>query len=287
MDDSIAGLRAFVALADAGGFTAAGRGLGLSRSAVSKAVTRLEHRLDTRLVERSSRALQLTEEGRALHLQGRRVLAELAAAQALFERPDEVQGVVRLAVPPLFGRLRVMPVLHGLARRYPGIAFDVDFSRQASELVADGVDIALRIGVLADRAEWVARPLGLQPVMLCAAPQYLAQHPAPEAPGDLMQHSCLLLERPWTPGDGLHMKNGQFCLRDTAALLDAALAGHGIAQLPAWLAQPHLAAATLVQVLPQLALPALPINLLWPRGRHLPRRARVVIDALASELGQP
>lgn len=286
MDDSIAGLRAFVALADAGGFTGAGRSLGISRSAVSKAVTRLEQRLDTRLVERSSRALQLTEEGRALHRQGRRVLAELAAAQALFERPDGVDGLVRLALPPLFGRLQVMPVLHGLAGRYPGIAFDVDFSRQASELVADGVDIAVRIGALADRAEWVARPLGLQPVLLCAAPHYLAMHSPPTAVGDLAQHTCLLPERPWLPSDGVQPIKGQFCLRDTGALLDAALAGHGIAQLPAWLAQPHLAAATLVQVLPQLALPALPINLLWPRGRHLPRRARVVIDALVSALGQ-
>lgn len=286
MDDSIAGLRAFVALADTGGFTAAGRSLGISRSAVSKAVTRLEQRLGTRLMERSSRALQLTDEGQALHEQGRRVLAELAAAQALFDHPEAVNGMVRLALPPLFGRLQVMPVLHRLAARYPGLAFDVDFSRQASELVADGVDIAVRIGSLADRAEWVARPLGLQPVVLCAAPHYLAQRIPPQVPGDLAQHTCLLLERPWSLAPGVQLA-GQFCLRDTAALLDAALAGHGIAQLPAWLAQPHLAAATLVQVLPQLALPALPINVLWPRGRHLPRRARAVIDALVNELGQP
>lgn len=286
MDDSIAGLRAFVALADTGGFTAAGRSLGISRSAVSKAVTRLEQRLGTRLVERSSRALQLTDEGQALHEQGRRALAELAAAQALFDHPEGVNGLVRLALPPLFGRLQVMPVLHRLAARYPGLAFDVDFSRQASELVADGVDIAVRIGALADRAEWVARPLGLQPVLLCAAPHYLAQRIPPQVPGDLTQHTCLLLDRPWSLAPGVQLA-GQFCLRDTAALLDAALAGHGIAQLPAWLAQPHLAAATLVQVLPQLALPALPINVLWPRGRHLPRRARAVIDALVNELGQP
>ncbi|KAF1066779.1 MAG: HTH-type transcriptional regulator PgrR [Pseudomonas citronellolis] len=287
MDDSIAGLRAFVAFAESGGFTAAGTRLGLSRSAVSKAVSRLEARLDRRLVDRSSRSLRLTEEGELLLQHGRRVLDELdRTAQALAEGVSQVAGLVRIELPPLFGRQRVIPILAELAERHRQLRFDLGFTSAVSELVADGVHLAVRIGALPDRAELVARPLGQQPTALYAAPGYLARSPALHTPADLAAHQCLLADPhagwDWLPG--VPRLSGAFALRDTAALLDSALAGRGIACLPHWLAQAHVECGELRPVLAQHPAPVLSIHAVWPRGRYLPARVRVVIDALVAAL---
>lgn len=289
LDDSIAGLRAFVAFAESGGFTAASARLGLSRSAVSKAVTRLEERLDRRLVDRSSRGLRLTEEGDLLLQHGRRVLDELdRATQAMQQGTTEVAGMVRIDLPPLFGRRRVMPLLQAVGERHPRLRFDLGFSSVVSELVADGVHLAVRIGTLPDRAELVARPLGTQPIALYAAAQYLAERPPIHQPEDLAMHQCLLADphATWAWLPGVAALEGSFVLRDTAALLDSALAGQGIACLPVWLAEPHVARGELQPVLPQYPAPALPVHAVWPRGRYLPARVRVVIDALVQALAR-
>lgn len=279
MDDAITGLRALVALVDAGDFTAAGEQLGVSRSAVSKAVLRLEQRLDQRLLERSSRSLRLTEEGERLLPHARRALDALAeVADALAPAiPAQVSGRVRLSLPPLFGRLRVLPVLHAVAQQHPQLQLDIGFSTHGSELVAEGVDLALRIGHVADRAELVARRLGNQPTALYAAPAYLQQRGLPTSREALTAHACLY------PGADAGASQS-LSLRDTAAQLEAALAGWGIAQLPVWLAEPHCREGRLQTVLADTAMPVLPIHLLWPRGRYLPRRVRVVIDGLLQAL---
>lgn len=278
MDDSITGLRALVALVDAGDFTAAGEQLGLSRSAVSKAVLRLEQRLDQRLLERSSRSLRLTEEGERLLPHARRALDALAEiADALSAARAPVSGRVRLAVPPLFGRLRVVPVLHALAQEHPQLQLDVSFSAHSSELVAEGVDLAVRIGSVADRAELVARRLGSQPTALYAAPDYLQRRGVPASLEALSAHDCL------HPGDAAGAGQ-RLCLRDTSALLEAGLAGWGIVQLPRWLAEAYCRDSSLQQVLAEAPMPVLPIHLLWPRGRYLPQRVRMVIDGLLEAL---
>ncbi|MBD9579197.1 LysR family transcriptional regulator [Pseudomonas sp. PDM23] len=287
MDDSIAGLRAFVAFAESGGFTAAGERLGLSRSAVSKAVTRLEERLGRRLVDRSSRSLQLTEEGGLLLQHGRRVLDELdLAAQALHATDDEVSGLVRIDLPPLYGRQVVMPILRDVSDRYPRLRFDLGFSPVASELVAEGVHLAVRIGVLPDRAELIARSLGRQPTRLYAAPVYLQANPPVRDPADLSLQRCLLADVhddwEWLPG--APRLRGPFVLRDTCALLEGCIAGLGVACLPDWLARPYVARGELIPVLPEHPGPVLPIHVIWPRGRYLPARVRVVIDALVEML---
>jgi DNA-binding transcriptional LysR family regulator len=283
LDDSLAGLRALVALADAGSFSAAAQHLRLSRSAISKAVARLEQRLGRRLVERSSRALQLSAEGRALLHHARRALDELAAAEDLLAGDAaRIDGLVRLELPPMFGRQWVLPVLFALADAHRGLQFDVGFSARTSELVGEGIDLAVRIGHLADRAELIARPLGVQPTLLVAAPGYIQRHGTPADVAALQAHACLRESASdcwdWLPSPLLAPPG--LILRDSAALLEAARAGHGIARVPAWMARPLLDAGQLHAVLPALACPALPIHALWPRGRFLPRRVRCVIDAL-------
>ena len=286
-DDVLAGLRAFVAVADSGTFSAAGVRLGLSRSAVSKAVSRLEERRNVRLFERSRRQLRLSEAGEALHGYARRALEALAAAEeVLGAGAGAAGGRIRISAPPQLGRLWLMPALFALPARSPGLRFDIEFSTRRSELVAEGVDLALRIGALPDRAEWVARRLGRQPTGLVAAPAYLRVAGVPTGVADLQGHTCLLQSRadgwPWLSqplpaGD-------QIALGDSGALLDAVLAGQGIGLLPQWLAAPHLQSGALQPVLPRERPPLLPIQLVWPRGHHLPRRVRTVIDGLAAAM---
>ncbi|NBD08302.1 MULTISPECIES: LysR family transcriptional regulator [Corallococcus] len=299
-ENALAGIRAFVALGDTGSFTDAAQRIDVSRTAVSKAVSRLEARLGVRLVERSTRRLALTPEGREFHERCRQVMEALASAEAsVSTRRTQPAGDVRLDVPLLFGRRWVMPVVGELAARHPRLRFDVTFSNRVSELVADGVDLAVRIGKLADRAELMARPLGVQRTILCASPTYLARGGVPQTLADLAGHRCLLSDRRtgWRltelvdatrPEAGMASSevpvDGALCLRDTGALLDAALAGMGVAQLPSWLAAEHLQAGALRRVLPMLRGASLPIHAVWPRGRHMPPRIRLVIDALVAQM---
>lgn len=280
----LSGLRAFVAVVDGGSFSAAAPRLGISRSAVSKAVSRLEERRRVRLLERSQRQLRLTEAGEALLGYARRALDALAAAEeALSVGTRSTVGRVRLSAPPLLGRLWLMPALFALRRHHAKLVFDIEFSTRASELVAEGVDLALRVGTLPSRAEWVARRLGQQPTVLVAAPGYLDDHDLPASASDLHAHICLLQSRgggwPWL-SQPLRARE-QIALGDSAALCEAALAGQGIALLPRWLVAEHLQSGALRAVMERERPPVLPIQLVWPRGQHLPRRVRTVIDALS------
>ncbi len=286
MDDAWAGLRALVALAERGSFSAAARELRLTRPAVSKAVSRLEERHGVRLVERSRHATILTEAGQALVVQGRRARDAFAASEDILrDGAGEPRGVVRLDLPPAFGRRWVLPALLDLQARHPGLRLEVGFSTRNSELVADGVDVAVRIGRLPDRAEVVARRLGMQPTGVFASPAYLANAAPLQGVADLDRHACLLQvpDERWSWLGPALQPASRLVLADSSALLQAVIAGHGIARLPAWMvaAQPE---GALVAVLVNSPAPALPINALWPRGRHLPRRVRVVIDALVTAL---
>ncbi|UXL28955.1 LysR family transcriptional regulator [Stenotrophomonas maltophilia] len=283
-DEVLSGLRAFVAVVDGGSFSAAAPRLGISRSAVSKAVSRLEERRRVRLLERSQCQLRLTEAGEALLSYARRALDALAAAEeALSVGTGSTVGRVRLSAPPLLGRLWLMPALFALRRHHAELVFDIEFSTRASELVAEGVDLALRVGALPSRAEWVSRRLGQQPTVLVAAPAYLVDHDLPASASDLHAHICLLQSRgggwPWL-SQPLQARE-QIALGDCAALCEAALAGQGIALLPRWLVAEHLQSGALRAVLERERPPVLPIQLVWPRGQHLPRRVRTVIDALS------
>lgn len=286
MDDAWAGLRALVALADRGSFSAAARELRLTRPAVSKAVSRLEQRHGVRLVDRSRRANVLTEAGQALAVQGRRARDALAASEDILrDGTGDPSGVVRLDLPPAFGRRWILPALLELQARHPGLGLDVGFSTRISELVSDGVDLAVRIGRLPDRAELVARRLGMQPTGLFASPAYLATAAPLRVVADLDRHACLLQvpDERWSWLAPVLQPASRLVLDDSNALLQAVTAGHGIARLPAWMAaaQPE---GALVTVLANSPAPALPINALWPGGRYLPRRVRVVIDTLVTAL---
>lgn len=285
------GIVAFVETAEAGSFTAAAERLGLTRSAVGKSIARLEARLGTRLFHRTTRNLSLTDEGMRFRESCLLALAELDGAEAsLAERTGEPAGLLKIEIPVLFGRQWILPLLLELSSRHPRLELDIGFSNRMADLTAEGIDLGIRIGALDDASGLIARRLGTQTTLLCAAPAYLASAGRPQTIDELAQHACISERKRggqsrWrlTDSGGKVRSFGvssRLALDRSDAIADAVLAGHGIGCLPAWLVAPALRAGTLETVLPDVASDALPIHALWPMQHPLPLKLRVVIDAL-------
>ncbi|PVM85266.1 LysR family transcriptional regulator [Caulobacter endophyticus] len=289
--DSYSGVRAFVAVAEHRGFAAAAPMLGLSPSAVGKAVARLEARLGVRLLARTTRSVALTEDGRLYHARCVAALAGLADAEAeLRQGRSEPSGLLRVALPPLLGRTFVMPVLLDLVARWPALRLEASFDAAPVDLTAGGVDLAVRIGRLDDRAGLSARPLGVQRRVVCATPAYLDARGRPGTVQDLAAHDCLAEARdgrpapwPYVDADGAARSlavDGRVRIGDAQMLAQAALAGAGIAMVPRWLVAEDLVAGRLEAVLDGVFDSPLPVSLVWPRTPWPSARLRAAIDAL-------
>ncbi|KSB88280.1 hypothetical protein AS593_09005 [Caulobacter vibrioides] len=294
--DRYGGVRAFVAVAEHGGFAAAAPSLGLSPSAVGKAVQRLEARLGVRLLARTTRAVALTEDGRVFHARCAAALAGLAEAEAELRRGrGEPSGLLRVALPPLLGRAFVMPVLLELVARWPALRLEANLGADPVDLAAEGVDLAVRIGALDDRAGRVARPLGVQRRVVCATPAYLDARGRPKTVRDLADHDCLVEARdgrpspwPYVDADGAARSlavDGRVRIGDAQMLGQAALAGAGIAMVPRWLVADDLAAGRLETVLDGVFDSPLPVNLIWPRTPYPSAKLRAAVDALVERYG--
>lgn len=285
------GIRAFVQAADAGSFSRAAVQLGLSKSTVGKAIARLEQRLQVRLFQRTTRSLALTEEGRAFHESCTRALAELEGAEAVLAARAQVPtGRLRVDLPVLFGRRWVLPALLDLATRHEALEIEAAFSSRRADFTEDRIDLAVRIGDLDDTTGLTARRLGLQRLVLCASTAYLARHGRPAAVGDIARHQGIAVLRdhradPWLLAEGGKPPRpvappGRLRLGSVDAVADAALAGHGLAQLPLWLVADDLRRGALEAVLPDCEPPGLPIHALWPTAQPMTARLRTAIDAL-------
>ncbi|MBN3771462.1 LysR family transcriptional regulator [Burkholderia sp. Se-20378] len=296
--DRFQGILAFVQAVECGSFSVASRQLGQSPSSVGKAVARLEERLGVRLFKRTTRRMTLTDEGEAYHEKCLRALAELDQAEsALAERHLTPTGRVRIALPVLYGRIRVLPVLNGLAERHAALDLDMLFSNRTVDLVEQNIDLAVRIGRLEDSTSQVARPLGEQALRLCAAPGYLDRRGTPSSREALGDHHCIALlrgeaEEAWQfSGDAnrgrRQPRQARLRLSDVAAVKDAVLAGLGLAQLPGWFVEDDIRAGRLVAVLPDAQPEPLPIHVLWSKTTRMTARLRVTIDALVEHLSPP
>lgn len=296
MGQRLQGIEEFVAAVDAGSFALAAQRLHVTRSAVAKSIARLEARLDTRLFLRTTRSQSLTEEGHGYYERCRRALAELDAGEALAdEARSTATGLVRLSMPAMLGRLKIGPLLLALARRHPGLSLELSFNDRRVDLVEEGLDLAIRSGELADSAELVARPVGMQWMALCAAPAYLAARGRPAGIDDLRApHESVLYARDGQVSSWhFHAADGRLVettppsrLRCDSAevLLEAAIGGMGLARLPAWLAADALAAGTLVRVFDEPQPFGFALHVIRPRSRYLPLKTRVVVDWLAEHL---
>ncbi|WP_322013109.1 LysR family transcriptional regulator [Paraburkholderia sp. J12] len=293
--DRLDGVTTFVQVVEAGGFAPAAERLNLTRSAVGKAIARLEARLGVRLIHRSTRSQTLTAEGQAYYERCLRALAELDAAEAdLDSGRIEPSGRLRVSVPEAFGHFCVAPVLLDLVRRHPGLQIDLSFSDRYVDLIEEGFDLAIRIGELHDSGTLVARRLGTQHTAIGASPAYLARHGTPSSLEELEGHVGIAYSRaghpaPWdasatdTRVRPVNLRS-QVSMDDIQAIAAAAVDGFGLAWLPCWLLTRYVKSGELVAVLDSHRVRSQDIHAVWPQVRHLRGRTRVAIDALVAQI---
>ncbi|WP_369648724.1 MULTISPECIES: LysR family transcriptional regulator [unclassified Variovorax] len=286
--DSFSGLESFVRAADLLSFAKAGRLLGISASAVGKNVARLEQQLGLRLFNRTTRHVRLTEEGAMFHERCRRILDELDDARAMMQDAAAApRGRLRVSLPTIGYRF-LLPVLPAFKARYPEIELDLDFNDRLVDVIAEGVDVAIRSGELGD-SQLVARRLGPFCFVLVASPDYLARHGVPQVPADLAQHSCLRYKfvtggkiEDWDlPGLPAQLPPGLLC-NNMEAMLGAAVAGLGVAYMPDFLARDSLCRGELQRVLETHLVRQGQFSALWPSSRQLSPKVRAFVD-FASE----
>jgi len=284
---------AFASAARHGSFAGAARDLGVSPSAVSKSIARLERQMRIRLFHRTTRQIRLTPDGEDLFERCQRILEDVAAldATAVGARTG-LRGTLRIDVPIAYGRLIVLPVLAELRRRHPELMIEARFSDQMVDIIKEGLDAAVRIGRLAD-SRLVGRMFDQQVLWTCASPEYLRRHGTPQSPDELAGHTCLTFRMPTTgrdrPWEFRRGRRDYFVtlasevrLGDGDALVQTAVAGMGLIQVPSYLAEQAVRRRRLVQVLEDFRPAPMPISLVYPGHRHVPLR----VKALAEALGQ-
>jgi|SRR5476649_1144637 len=288
-------ISAFVHTVETGSFTAAAKRMGVSTSAPGKSVARLEDRLGSKLLNRTTRSLSLTQEGQDYYQSCLRVLEELNMAESLLSsKKSRVSGRVRINLPVAFGRLRMMPIIKTVADRYPLLEMEISFTDRRIDLVEEGVDLAIRLGDPGNAANLNARHLGRQCSIICAAPDYLLGRDVPLTAEDLSHHDCLGFAHegralPWRFTDSQGQIKPYYLyhkhiISNGEALLDAAVSGMGIACLATWLAAEQLGAGRLKRVPIPTPPDDIPITALWPHSRDLAPKVRVIVDALVNTL---
>jgi DNA-binding transcriptional LysR family regulator len=291
LTSAFAGVEVFINTVRAGSFTAAAAHLGITKSAVAKAVTQLEGRLGVKLLHRSTRQLSLTPEGAAFLEQAEASFDQLRAAEdAARSKASTVRGVLRVDMPAAFGRRVAMPILLDILKNHPDLRLAASFSDRIIDPVEEGVDLCLRFGELPDRSDIVARRLGSQRLVLCASPNYLTAAGTPSDIEDIRNHSCILGSRPDRPvswrivDDQGRPKSidapSTHLVSDGEAVIAMALAGFGLCQMPQSLVQALIDNGELTVVLPDRCRVEAPLNALWPATRRLLPRVRVVVDEL-------
>jgi DNA-binding transcriptional LysR family regulator len=291
--DRLAELDIFARIVTAGSMSAAARELGLSPPVVSKRIKALEERLGTRLLQRTTRQLALTESGKGFYERVVAILASVDEAEAwVSRRAAQARGVLRVSAPTSFGRMHVAPHLVAFMKAFPDITIDLSLSDAFVDIVAEGFDVAIRIADLQD-SSLVARKLAANHRVLCAAPAYLAEQGEPAALADLARHRLLLhnsdhwrLNGPQGPAtvkvDSVVRTNSSEVVRE------AVLAGVGIALRSTWDVGPDIEAGRLKIILPEYrASSRVAVHAVYPSRRHLAHKTRVFIDFLSERFGNP
>ena len=294
--DNLTDVAVFVRVVERGSFTLAADDLDLSRAVVSKYLSRLEERLGARLLNRTTRRLSLTEAGAALFEASKGAIERIEEAEAAVARfQAEPRGRLRVSAPMSFGILHLGPAMADFARAHPKVTLDVKLDDRFVNLVEEGIDVAVRIGVLTD-SSLVARKLAVTRAVACASPEYLARHGEPETPEDLASHNCLIYSylataNVWrfTASDGREIPvavTGTFRINNGIVLAEAALAGHGILMTPSFYVAPLLRAGKLKRILPAYRLKELGIYAVYPQREHVPPKVRAFADFLAQRFGR-
>ena len=292
--DRLDAMRLFVRVAELGSFSAVALQLGAARSVVTRQIAALESHLGTKLLARSTRRLSLTSAGTAYLEKCREILNLIEIAETgLAEERQTLRGPIRLSLPLVYSLKYLAPLLLEFSERYPEVELDMDFSDRRSNLIQEGIDLAVRITPKLDPGD-IARRLGASRMVVLASPDYLAQHGEPQHPSELIDHQCL----GYTAGpssqrwsfvvDGRAESFGirpRLLANNGDVLLKAAAAGLGIAQQPTFIADELLQRGELREILKDYPMPVLGIYAVLPGNRHIPHRLRVLMDFLVERLG--
>lgn len=290
--DKLAEMQVFAQVIRQGSFSAAGRQRDLTPSAISKQVTRLESRLGVRLLNRSTRTLSPTEAGQLFFQRCLEIIADVEDAEdALSDFGQVPKGVLRINSTPGFAKHQLLPLLPEFQRRYPQLRLELQLTGQAIDLIAEQVDLAIRLGQLEDTS-LVARRLAESQRVVCASPAYLEQHGMPTKPADLLAHNCLRLSTSSTfnqwhfhaaEGDQLIEVGGSFVTDNVDALLEYSLQGGGIARLSSFMVKQAIDDGQLVALLDQYEMDKQQIHLVYPHRKHLPSKVKVLVDFLVEK----
>jgi DNA-binding transcriptional LysR family regulator len=294
MQDRLAALTIFVAVAEQQSFAEAARQLSRSPASVTRTVASLEERLQTRLFNRTTRSVALTDAGARCLESCRRLLATYDELEAVnVGERIEPRGWISITAPVMFGRLHVLPLVQSFLGEYPQVDVRLLLLDRVVSLVDEGLDLGVRIGQLPDSSLRAVR-VGQVRRVVCATPQYIARHGVPATPRDLGGHSLVActavtpIPDRWT----FHGPSGvssvavtpRLVVNTTAAAADAALDGLGLTCVLSYQAEPHIAAGLLQTVLVAYEPPPSPIHIVHPEGRHLPAKVRLFIDYAAERL---
>ncbi len=288
-------LQAFTAVVEAGTFSAAGERLGIAKSVVSRRISQLENRLGSRLLHRTTRRLSLTDAGRNFYQRSVMILNDLDdAEQAVTQETTELRGSIKLAAPLSFGLLHLSTAIADFLTEHPAIELNLDLNDRNVNLVEDGFDLAIRIGHLTD-STLIARSIGIVNNVTCASHEYIEKHGKPTHPDDLSQHfglqySNITYKQQWryqstdakpltgTPQIRMRSNNGD-------SLAAAALAGLGITAGPTFILGEYIKTKRLVALLEKYRPPAIDISAVYPPGRLVPTRVRVLTEFLGHRFG--
>jgi DNA-binding transcriptional LysR family regulator len=290
--DRLGAIQVFAQVVESGSFAKAAERLGLSTSATSRHVAELEAHLQTRLLNRTTRRVSLTESGRAFYERAVQLLADLEEAEQEAARAAVVpRGTIRLTTSVNFGVRHLAPAIAEFLARHAEVRFDVSLSDRVIDLIEEGFDLAVRVGT-AGPGNLVARKLGETRLVPCASPQYLSAHPAPKIPEDLAAHNCFTYEyvaprNVWRFRDAsgaeravriagtLHSNNGDL-------LAEVAARGGGIVFEPAFIVGPEVRAGRLVPLLQEFTPPPVPIYAVYPSRKHLSAKVRSFVEFLVA-----
>jgi DNA-binding transcriptional LysR family regulator len=283
------GISEFVYVAENESFTQAAKKMAISTAQVSRQISALEKRLNIKLFYRTTRKVSLTEEGSVFYQHCRSVLDGLEAAErAITNLQSKPQGKIKLSAPVTYGEQQILPLVNDFIKQYSDVEVTAYLSNQQIDLVEEGYDLAIRLGKLSD-SSMMAKKLSKRTNYVCASPTYLNQHGIPHSLSELSKHSCLLgtLDY-WRFRESDKEKSirvtGRLRYNSGQGLVDAALKGLGIVQLPDYYVEHYLQSGELITVLDNYQVPDEGIWAIYPQNRHLSPKIRLLVDYLAKQL---
>jgi DNA-binding transcriptional LysR family regulator len=292
--DLLTGMKLFVRVAETGGFSAVAREAASTQPTVSRTIAALEAHLGVRLLNRSSRAVTLTDDGRAFYAHAMRALEAITDAEACVgRRHSQPTGLLRLGSPVAFGRLHVAPRMPAFLTQYPEVEIELSMNDAFVDLVGEGLDLVVRVGMLEDPS-LIARRIGTTRRVTVASTDYLRRRGVPLTPNDLRQHECVVYTRLATMNrwhfDGSDGPvsvevRGRFRADNSEAVREAVINGAGIAVIPVWMFTDEISSGRVRIILDAFEPNALPIHAVYPSRRQVSAKVRVMIDFLAEAFG--